>query len=509
MKYSVIIPEDIHAALYEHLIRDDGQEDLCFATYVPSNGKNRQSAILSKIIFPLAGERNVHYNVGFLPNYLERVVGIAKERKEGVVFLHSHPAPGWQGMSNDDVVAEERLSPTVMGVTNLPLLGLTLGTDETWSGRFWTKHVTQKRKYERQWCESVRVLGKRLSVSYNDNLLFANFDSKKQLRTISAWGNKTQEDLSRLRIGIVGVGSVGSIVAEILARTGISNFTLIDFDTVEEKNLDRLTNIYNHDIGRAKVQAAADGIRRSATSPNININCIEYSICEKEGFLAALDCDILFCCVDRPWPRQVLNFIAYAHMIPVIDGGIMVRTNLKNTTIKGADWKAQTVGYKRACLECLGQFKTENANLEKHGYLDDPNYIVGLSREEGADVHENVFVFSSHLASLEVLQMLSLFIAPSGIADVGQQMHHFVLGTMDVDKSKHCDENCFFQSILGRGDFSNVTVWGSHQIAEQFRQNRNQVTEKIEVAEHPQGSNAFSKIIKLVLVWFNWRKKIE
>ena len=71
--------------------------------------------------------------------------------------------------------------------------------------------------------------------------------------------------------------------------------------------------------------------------------------------------------VDRPWPRQVLNFIAYAHLIPVIDGGILVRTNKRNTNITGADWKAQTVGYKRACLECLGQYKTNNAVLEKSG----------------------------------------------------------------------------------------------------------------------------------------------
>src|SRR5690606_6836173 len=147
----------------------------------------------------------------------------------------------------------------------------------------------------------------------------------KQLRTISAWGSKNQEDLSRLRVGIVGLGSVGSIVAEILARTGIANFTLIDFDAVEEKNLDRLTNVFKEDIGRAKVFAIADGIRRSGTAPHIKIQCCEYSICEKDGFETALNCDVLFSCVDRPWPRQVLNFIAYAHLIPVIDGGIFVR----------------------------------------------------------------------------------------------------------------------------------------------------------------------------------------
>lgn len=463
--FSVVMTDEVHQELSAHLIREDEQEDLCFATYVPSNGANRNTGILSQIILPVEDERNVHGNVGFLPHYFERVLKIAAERKEGIAFLHSHPSSGWQGMSEDDIIAETRMSPSVMGLTGFPLVGLTLGTDGAWSGRFWIKDENEKRKYNRNWCDTVKVIGKKLSITFNDYILPPSFDSAKQLRTISAWGGKTQEDLSRLKIGIVGLGSVGSIVAEILARTGIANFTLIDFDAVEEKNLDRLTNVFKEDIGRAKVLAVADGIRKSATAPKVKITCYEYSICEKQGFETALDCDIIFSCVDRPWPRQVLNFIAYAHLIPVIDGGILVRTNKRNTNIIGADWKAQTVGYKRACLECLGQYKTKNAVLEISGKLDDPEYIKGLDKSKFLDAHENIFAFSSHLASMEVLQMLTLFIAPSGVADVGQQLYHFVLGTMDIDSGKGCHEKCFFQSVIGRGDLSGVTVYGKHEIA--------------------------------------------
>lgn len=470
--YSVILTDEIHKQLFQHLIREDGDEDLCFATYLPSTGNKRFSGIISKIIFPQKGEREVHGNVGFMPEYFERVLRIAEKRKEGIAFLHSHPYPGWQGMSSDDIIAETTISPSVFAATGLPLLGLTLGTDSSWSARFWMKNKTEKRKYNRKWCETVRVLGKDLKITFNDDLLQPNFDSEKQLRTISAWGRQTQEDLSRLKVGIVGLGSVGSIVAEILARTGISNFTLIDFDSVEEKNLDRLTNVFKNDVDKAKVLAVKNGIERSATSPNISIDCCEYSICEKVGFETALNCDLLFSCVDRHWGRQILNFISYAHLIPVIDGGIMVRTNKRNTKIVGADWKAQTIGYKRCCLECLGQYKTEYAALEKSGLLDDPKYIKGLEDSGFINAHENVFVFSSHLASLEVLQMLNLFLSPSGFADVGQQMHHFVLGEMETDKKKVCDVNCFFQTIVGRGDFVGIEITAEHKIASDFRLNR-------------------------------------
>jgi len=103
--------------------------------------------------------------------------------------------------------------------------------------------------------------------------------------------------------------------------------------------------------------------------------------------------------------------------------------------------------------------------LEISDKLDDPEYIKGFDKSKFLDAHENVFVFSSHLASMEVLQMLTLFIAPSRIDDVGQQLYHFVLGTMDIDSGKECNENCFFQSVIGKGDLSGVTVYGEHDVA--------------------------------------------
>ncbi len=471
-EYSVIITKEKHHQLSHHLIRPDEQEDLCFATYNPSTSYKRFTGIISEIIVPEPNERTVHGNVSFKSCYFERALNIAMKRKEGLVFLHSHPFPGWQGMSEDDVVAENRMSPATKAATGLPLLGMTIGNDESWSARFWIKNKSTKRKYDKFWCSSVRVLGEKLNITFNDELIPPNFDSKKQLRTISAWGKDTQENLSRLKIGIIGLGSVGSIVAEILSRTGISHFTLIDFDSVEEKNLDR-TNVLKDDIGRSKVDAIRDLILRSGTSPNIHIEVCEYSICEKEGFLKALGCDVLFSCVDRPWPREVLNFISYAHLIPVIDGGILVRTNKNNTKMVGADWKVQTIGYKKPCLECLGQYESKYASLEKSGLMDDPSYMKGMEDSGYKESHENVYPFSTNLASLEVFQLLSLFIAPSGIANLGQQMYHFVIGSMEQNKNISCNDNCFFQTIIGLGDKSGVTVHGKHKTAENARMNRN------------------------------------
>ena len=494
---SVVIPGELHEELTRFLLRTDGQEDLCFATYIPSTGAERFTGIVSQLIFPEAGDRDVHRNASFAPQFLQRALSIASMRGEGLVFLHSHLGPGWQGMSPDDERAEERISPAATGATGYSLLGMTLGTDGAWSARFWAKDLMASRKYDRVWCATVRVISSALTITYHPQLRPARLDNERQMRTISAWGPRAQADLSRMTVGIVGLGSVGSSVAEILARTGFSRFILIDFDSVERKNLDRLTNVFEQDIGRAKVDAIADAIRRSASAPNPEIRTYEYSICEKPGFEAALDCDALFSCVDRPWPRQALNFIAYAHLIPVIDGGILVRSNRDNTRILGADWKAQTVGYGRACLECLGQYTAADAAMEKTGYFDDPDYIRGLDRGTSPDVHENVYAFASHLASMEVLQLLSLVLAPSGVSNVGQQTYHFVVGRMDVNQHPECGDHCYVQTQVGKGDKADVVLYDDHPVARRTRDARVEVALTQPGSNMPFWSSAESTIRKL------------
>lgn len=59
------------------------------------------------------------------------------------------------------------------------------------------------------------------------------------------------------RIHIIGCGSVGSTIAENLARFGITKMTLYDFDTVEEKNIVNQMFTSKH-VGKPKVEALAD-----------------------------------------------------------------------------------------------------------------------------------------------------------------------------------------------------------------------------------------------------------
>jgi hypothetical protein len=449
--------DEVARTAYDHLIRLDGQEDLCFGLWYPSRGSTRFTALLHRIILPEPGERLVHRNASFQPAYFERALSIAAQCSAGLTFLHSHPVPGWQDMSDDDIAAEHNHAAAAFGATGLPLVGLTVGSDGAWSARFWER--VAPRTYMRRWCGSVRVVRDRLHVTYADALAPPPSFRDELRRTVSAWGPEAQAHLARLHVGIVGTGSVGDILSEGVVRTGIEDVTAIDFDIVARHNLDRLVHATRDDIGKLKVDVLASILPRHATTEHFQFRPIAFGINDEEGFRAALDCDLLLSGVDRPWPRHILNFISAAHLIPVIDGGICVRTN-RSGTLAAADWRAHVSTPGRACLQCLGQYDPGLVELDRQGRLDDPTYIAGLPSDHVLRRNENVFGFSLGCASLQFLQMLAYVIAPLGAANPGAQLYHFVPGFMEDSDFPVCHAECLFPSLVGLGDSLKLEVIG-------------------------------------------------
>lgn len=456
--YSVAMTGEVASAASAHLLRADHQEDVCFALWHPSQGRTRTTALVSKLILPLKGDRNVHGNVSFEPAFFERALSEAAARGAGLALMHSHPSGrGWQGMSYDDVRAEQGHAGAVFGATRLPFLGLTISGDNGWSARFWLRSAP--RTWTRHDCATVRVVSDRLRVTYMNELAPIPVANEEQIRTVSAWGEGAQADLARLRIGIVGAGSVGGVVGDALARTGFEDVMLIDFDHIEKHNLDRLAYATRADIGRLKVEVQAEHLAASATAEPLRAEPIVASVCEEDGYRAALDCDVLFACVDRPWGRYVLNLIAYAHLIPVVDGGIAVRTN-RYGKLAAADWKAHTAMPRRQCLQCLGQYDPGLVQAEREGMFDDPTYISGLPKEHPMKTRENVFAFSMSCASMQMLQMLALALAPLNQPNPGAQLYHFVGNTTEAPQYVPCHPECQFPALAALGDHCGIIATG-------------------------------------------------
>jgi molybdopterin-synthase adenylyltransferase len=375
-------------------------------------------------------------------------------------------------MSEPDIKTESSHAPRAQAITGFPLVGLTMAGDGQLSARFWER--VGRQEYRRVDCENVRTVGDQLEAYWNPRLRPPPEATAAQLRTVSAWGDAVQADLARLRVGVVGTGSVGAMVGESLARTGVERILLLDFDTVEVKNLDRLVHATRLDalLRRAKVATLSSALRASTTAANPGIEALEFSVVEDEGFRAALDCDVLFSCVDRPWPRATLNYIAMAHLIPVVDSGIHIKRKTDGT-LRMASWRAHVAAPGRRCLECLGQYRSGDVPVEKDGSLDDPAYIAALPSDHPLAARQNVFAFSHSAAAQAVEQFLRMIVAPCGLADIGAQRHQFKLGTTDLESSG-CESTCIYPPITASGEYSfkQFLPTGAHQYAEDVRRER-------------------------------------
>jgi hypothetical protein len=451
IEFSVAMTEELDRRLVTHLNKGRRQEDLTFAYWRPSRGATRYTAIISDLALPGLDDRILQGNVAFLGAYLRRVLGELPEGC-GVALLHSHPVPGWQDMSQDDIVAErDRMGGAVAARTNLPVLGLTWGTDGTWSARFWLRQGPNR--YERRWASTVRVVGQRLTMSYHPMLQPVPAEPPTQKATISVWGAMAQADIVRCRAGVVGLGSVGSIVGEALCRIGLQDLVYIDHDVIEDRNLDRTLGAVPDDVVRStpKVELARRAAISSHTALRFEARPVPVSLLTPDGLAAALDCDALFSCVDRPWPRSILNVVATAHLIPVVDGGILARIKDDGLPLH-VDWRIHTVGPGRRCLYCLGAVLRSDVALDREGKLDDPDYLQGLSAAERERyARRNVFPFSLSVAAHQTLQFAGLVAGMERIGGIGAQHYSAYPGTMAVDATSGCDFGCEVDDLTATG----------------------------------------------------------
>lgn len=465
-RFSVALTGTSHDGVSSHLTRDDGQEDVCFALWVPSTGATRFTSIMGDPVLPAPGETEVRGTVSLKGDYALRAVREASKQGAGIALLHSHPgASGWQSAreGSADFETERKIANLARAITGLPLVGLTLSTgSQTWSGRCWdrgsgaTVSATD--------AESVRVLGPTLRVGYHPSIRPAPKVQATQSRTVHSWGDVVQSHLARLRVLVVGGGSVGQVVLEMLARTGVESVGVMDFDTVDLVNLDRLHGATRLDafLRVSKTELGARVLRDAATASPFFPAVHEMSICEPEGLAVALDYDVIFCCVDRPWPRHVMNTIASADIIPVIDGG--VRLEPGPVGLRNAYWRAHVAGAGRPCIRCLGQYDVADVQLERDGSLDDPAYIAGLPIDDPRRVRQNVFAISLAAASALTNQFLSLVVAPSGFGDPGPLRFDLRQHRSESDYST-CDERCSYQGQIGSGD-ARTDPTGAHAAAQ-------------------------------------------
>lgn len=138
-----------------------------------------------------------------------------------------------------------------------------------------------------------------------------------------------QPEKDDTRIHIIGCGSVGSTLAENLARCGVTKMTLWDFDTVEAHNI--VNQMFRQqDVGKPKVEALKDILM------DINPEIKDTVELKPNGWEGKLLSGYIFLCVDNIELRRT---IVEKHMdSPYVKAMFDFRTLLESAQHYAADW---------------------------------------------------------------------------------------------------------------------------------------------------------------------------
>ncbi|MCK8519743.1 HesA/MoeB/ThiF family protein [Methanoculleus sp. 7T] len=159
-------------------------------------------------------------------------------------------------------------------------------------------------------------------------------------RQIALFGEEAQERLASARTVVAGAGGLGCPVALYLAAAGVGEIRLIDGDVVDRTNLNRQVLHGDRDVGRAKVESAAEKLR--AQNPEITVIATYAAVDEENAAALADGADLIIDATDNFPVRYALNRAALRLGVPLIHGAV-----------RGFDGQATTIIPGRtACLEC-------------------------------------------------------------------------------------------------------------------------------------------------------------
>ncbi len=156
---------------------------------------------------------------------------------------------------------------------------------------------------------------------------------------LSEVGGPGQQRLNAARVGIVGMGGVGSPAALYLTAAGVAILRLIDDDVVGLSNLQRQIAFATADIGRPKVEAGAGAL--TALNPHVRIEPAAERLTDRTAARLIEGCDLVIDGTDDFTARFAVNAACVAARIPLVSGAL-------------GRWSGQVgVFTGRPCYRCL------------------------------------------------------------------------------------------------------------------------------------------------------------
>mgnify|MGYP002622377076 CR=1 FL=1 len=363
-----------HEVLKQHLLPADGKEAVAVALCGRYSDDESEILLVHDLTLIPHDECYcrepdlLHWSTEKIQHYFERI----GKTDFALLKIHSHPG-GYDKFSRTDDISDNEFFDSAFGwaMNDKPHSSAVMLPDGKIFGRFFFNDLHHEP------IDKILIAGDTIQQFVNRGKISkADF----ALRTIQAFGERTYQSLSELTVGVVGCSGTGSPVIEQLVRLGIGKLVLVDPDTVERKNLNRILNTTNADAkkGKPKVLALADAIKKIGLGTVVDARQVNLYD-DVETLKALIKCDVVFGCMDSVDGRHLLNQLSSFYLLPYFDLGVKLEAN----GFGGIDKICGSVHYLQPCKSSLitrGVYTTEDLRASSQ-YRKNPEEFENLRKE--------------------------------------------------------------------------------------------------------------------------------
>lgn len=447
--------------LHAHLFQPGGDEQAAYAFAAPADSGDRLRLLVHHIVPMERADFDIQ-NGGYLQLTEEAGRRIARyayaEASEfSLIEIHSHPFAhervGFSGIDTGE--AKPRFAWFAKHMTQpFHHLMLVFGTDSA-DGMIYDPDSAEMVKID-----GVTVLShpiKRYEITPHAKPVALGDTYQTRLsRQVQAFGAAGQAAVAAIRVGIVGLGGMGSAIGQQLAYLGVRDFVLLDADTVETHNLNRLFGGTLDDAvnKRRKVDVASDMIRGIDPSARVTVLAEAFPTAATVSALKGID--VLFGCVDSNGSRLLLNAFAVQYMLPYIDIGVGIGADAsgKLTEAGGQYRVVMPGGFCLDCVRAIDPIAASNDLLspDQRKVHQERGYIPS------EDIPAPAVVFlNGTLASLAVGEFLNML---TGYRTAQRLTYYFLhdqtMRTVDVGDRRPDCPTCIPAGRMARGDLEPV-----------------------------------------------------
>ena len=364
-QWRMVFPESLYERLRNHLFPGDGDEHGAVIAAGLARTPVGEMRLLARNLFLaadgqdyIAGKRG--YKMLKAEFVRDRVMNC---RDEQLVYMaiHNHGCCESVEFSGDDLQSHERGYPALLDIMRGIPVGALVFASNAIAGDIW---LPGERRVK---LASATIVGRcrRVLRSAPAPAYFSSdptYDRQARL-----FGDAGQAILREAKVGIIGLGGIGMLLAEYLGRLGVGHFVLIEPERVAASNLPRLPGATRWDalmplrhskwLDRAadrwstpKVRIATRAIRRANRSAKIRV--VMRDVTEAVSAAALLDCDYLFLAADTMRARLIFNQIVQQYFIPGAQIGSKVSTDPVNGAVTAVFSMVRPVTPNSGCLWC-------------------------------------------------------------------------------------------------------------------------------------------------------------